>query len=166
MEEENNKQAEARRLLDAIRQKQEDKEAEEIPILQKPVQWLVSEDAAQLQALVEQTRGIKNQVEEKPKELLPDPESIDPISVEQIKVMRKANAALKATPVFKTQHIAQRIYEFIIRAYFEALDFIKPSGRVKRCFLEGHQCLHCGAKFPATPAVPPPEDPSEPGAAH
>jgi hypothetical protein len=146
MEDENKKQAEARRVLDAIRQKQEKADLAKEPAPQKPSNWLVSEDAAQLQALVEQSRGIKGQTEDK--EDLPGPENIDPISVEQVKVMRKFVAG---TTVHKPPPLSQTIYEALIRAYFETADFLKPSGRAKRCLVDGHQCLHCGKKFPAAP---------------
>jgi hypothetical protein len=145
MEEEKNKKAEARRVLDAIRKKDEHGKPEEKPNPEKPMQWLVSADAAQLQALVEQSRGIRKEIEARAH--LPDPESIDTISVEQIKVLRQAEATTKG----KKEPLARYIYGALIRAYFESIEFFKASGRAKRCLTEGHQCLHCGEKFQAAP---------------
>ncbi len=149
MDEENNKQNEARRVLDAIRQQRKDGQSEE-KVPDQPLRWVVSEDAAQLQNLVNQSRGIKNQLESK-KEDLPDPESIDPISVEQIKVMRKSVVETKADKTL----LLQKLYETLIRAFFESIEFLKPSTRAKRCLIEGHQCLHCGQKFPGALSVVP-----------
>ena len=146
MEDENSKQAEARKILDAIRKK--DDSGVETPVSPQKLSWSVSEDADQLKALVEQSLGIKNQIEAK--EDLPNPESIDPISVEQIKVMRSlvVDAKIHQSTI---STLRQRINETLIRSYFEVVDFFKSSGRAKRCLLEGHQCLHCGAKLAATP---------------
>lgn len=183
MEENNSRQEEARRVLEAIRQKSSEANADQPASTQptsdpstkpeakpdakpivKPFSTVGSEDAAQLQALVTSSLGIKNQpVEAEEPEtaaLVPEPITVEPISTEQIKVMRKY-ATKKAVT---NPPITTVIYQGIIKAYFDVVDYFKPSIRAQKCLTEGHQCLHCGKKF-EEPASKSPKEKQVPSAA-
>jgi hypothetical protein len=142
LDEEISKQEEARRILDAIRHKESENDEEQSP--SKPISQLAEEDADQLQALIAQKLKAKNedsgQIEE-----LPDPESIDPISTEQIKVMRKYAAVQED----EEKPVKARFLDSLIKGYFEIADAfrLKPDN-TKSCFKRGHECVHCGKKIP------------------
>ncbi len=143
-EEARSRQEEARRILDAIRQKESTSE-EQDSSKEKVIPRLPSEDAAQLEDLITNTILSKapQTEEEKAEELIEAPE-INPISIEQIKVMRKfaANKSEVKEPLRKM------LAEAIIRGYFEIIAYFTPSSRVQRCQKEGHICMNCGTRIP------------------
>ena len=141
MDEEISRQEEARRILEAIRYKENADAEEQVPV--KPVSHLPAEDANQLQALIAQK--LRLNTEESPAEELPNPENIDPISTEQIKVMRKV-AYIKPDESKSAFHT---FIDILIKSYFEIADSFKiKSETTKSCFRQGHQCAHCGKKIP------------------
>lgn len=153
MEEEYSKQEEARRILDALRHKEE-ADGDEAAQSEKEFPRLPSEEAAKLQAFINTT--IQSKTPPPPvEEEIPEPVvEIDPISTEQIKVMRKyaANKVEVKEPLKKT------LSEFLIRSYFELLAYLSPANRASKCREDGHHvCLNCGIKIP----LPKPADGEE-----
>ncbi len=143
MEEEYSKQEEARRILEALRQKEE-ADGEGAGPSEKEFARLPSEEAAKLEAFINTTIQAKAPpppVEEE----VSEPVEIDPISTEQIKVMRKyaANKVETKEPLKKT------LSEFVIRSYFEMLAYLSPQNRAQKCREDGHHvCVNCGVKIP------------------
>ncbi len=78
-------------------------------------------------------------------EVLPDPDNIDPISTEQIKVMRKF-ATVKGD---EKKPLSQVFIDAIIKGYFNIADSFnfKPAA-TRSCYKVGHECAHCGKKIP------------------
>jgi len=141
-EKEISRQEEARRILDAIRHK-ENAEGDESAVL-KPISQIPAEDANQLQALLAQKLKLKPE-EPVATEELPVPDNIDPISTEQIKVIRK----FAATKSEVQKPLKTALIDGIIKAYFEIADSfkLKPNNQ-RSCFKQDHQCAHCGKKIP------------------
>ncbi len=148
MEDNLSRQEEARRVLEAIKQNAPEAEPASAPPVvdpkpkpgARPFSTVGGETANQLQALVSISLGIKDQPLPDTEEPLPDPGLIDPISTEQIKVMRK----VAATTGVGQSSLQNSIYHAIIKAYFSVVDRFKPSTRAQQCITAGHQCLHCG----------------------
>ena len=151
MDDEKSKQEEAKRILETIRQKQL-ADAEESSKVEKEIPRLPSEEAQQLAAFIDST--IKSKMPPPPVKVEePEPVEIDPISTEQIKVMRKfaANKTEVRAPLKKT------LSEFAIRAFFELITYFKPTNRMQKCHQDGHHtCVNCGEKMPLF-AVPDPD---------
>lgn len=141
MDEEISKQEEARRILDSIRHKEESSGEEQSP--PKPISHIAEEDADQLKALVAQKLKLKN--EDPDAEELPNPENIDPISTEQIKVMRKF-AAVKE---HEKTALKTTFLDSIVKFYFNIADSFKlQTANTRSCFKNGHECVHCAKKIP------------------
>jgi hypothetical protein len=141
LDEEISRQEEARRILDSIRHKETSEDEEKAPI--KPISHIPEEEANQLKALVAQKLKLKPP-ESTPQEELPDPENIDPISTEQIKIMRQA-AVIKSE---EKKSFKVAIIDAFIKAYFEVADSFKMNSGVRRsCYKQGHECIHCGKKI-------------------
>ncbi len=117
MDEEISKQEEAQKILDAIRHK-ENADGEE-QNSSKPISYIPEEDANQLKALVAKKLRLKP---DEPVPKLPNADNINPISAEQIKVMRKF-ATVKE---HEKKPLSVAIREGIIRAYFSVVDSFKP----------------------------------------
>lgn len=143
MDEEISRQEEARKILEAIRQR-DVAAAEEEEEPQKPISHLPAEEADKLQELVAQKLGLKNDGQAN-EEQLPDPDSIDPISTDQIKVMRKFATA----KVEEKKSLQATMLQTIVKTYFEIADSFKlKPDNARRCFVQGHECVHCGRKIP------------------
>lgn len=145
MDDDNSRQEEARRILDAIRHKEsEESEDQEPP---KPISHIPEEDAKKLKALVAQKFALKNEdPASAAEESLPDPESIDPISTEQIKVMRQV-ATVKGD---EKRPFTTVFFESLIKAYFSLADAFKmrQDNTPRECYAKGHECMHCGQRIP------------------
>ena len=95
-------------------------------------------EAAALQELVQHSMGSLSSDNI---EALPDRESIEKISNEKIKAMRRLSVdSAEVLPPFQEQ-----ISETIIRAFsnFKTL-FFPPAKERRYCELKGHECKHCG----------------------
>jgi len=142
LDEEISKQEEARRILDTIRHKEESDGEEQNTA--KPISYIAEEDANQLKALIAQKWKLKNEAPSTIEEL-PEPENIDPISTEQIKVMRKFAAVQED----EKKPLKTTILDSIIKFYFEIADSFKlQTANTRSCFNQGHECVHCAKKIP------------------
>jgi hypothetical protein len=97
---------------------------------------------AEVEALQELVYQKVGPIAVEPEEHLPDPESIERISNEKIKAMRKlaAGGNSEVVPPFQEQ-----VGEIIIRAYSNFKTFFIPPPKERRyCELNGHECKHCG----------------------
>jgi hypothetical protein len=141
LDEEISRQEEARRILDSIRHKETSENEEKAPV--KPISHIPEEEQNQLKALVAQKLKLKPEELASPEEL-PDPENIDPISNEQIKVMRQV-AVIKSE---EKKPLKAAMIDAIIKGYFEIADSFKIKSDARRsCFKQGHECMHCGKKI-------------------
>lgn len=95
-------------------------------------------EVAALQELVHQKIGSIPLETEEP---LPDPESIERISTDKIKAMRRLSVDKSETlPPFQEQ-----LAETLIRCYSNFKTFFMPPAKERRyCELKGHECKHCG----------------------
>jgi hypothetical protein len=115
---------------------------EEIQTLEQPS--YSDTEAAALQELVQHSIGSLSSDNI---EALPDPESIEKISNEKIKAMRRLTVdSAEVLPPFQEQ-----LAETLIRAYsnFKTLFFPPPKER-RYCELRGHECKHCGELVEST----------------
>ena len=112
-----------------------------------------SEDKELLQNLVEQSRGVRitnNRIQE----MLPEQELVTPLTKDRIKSMKAVSAKQINTHI----SMGEQLSTVIIKTYCDFLSLVTFSKHKVNCLLDGHECLHCGQKFPSTGAKPTEKD--------
>lgn len=100
------------------------------------------EDPNALAGLYRHTLGLTD--EQPPDTGATTPKHITKITHYEIKAMKVSAATQEQTSV-KTK---KRFADFVIRAWFTIKSmFAHREDHRTRCQMEGHECLHCGARF-------------------